>query len=113
MLRHEVEVYQVTVSGGTTAEPVSGSRVTRGVAAAIAAVKRGLYVSAPDSLLIRAFKQIDEYATLGPNWNGEDALPIHPESVSRTKRLLRLIRDKAGLASLRFYQPSIAPNPDG
>lgn len=37
------------------------------------------------------FKQIDGYQRLGPNWDGEDALPVDRKVASRAKSLLQRI----------------------
>jgi hypothetical protein len=59
------------------------------------------------------FAQIDEFPDLGPNWDGEDALPIERKVVSRAKNLLQLIATRATPLGLRWENPSAAPNPDG
>jgi hypothetical protein len=59
------------------------------------------------------FAQIDEFQDLGPNWDGENAMPIERKVVLRAKNLVQRISAEASLVGLRWESPSVAPNPDG
>jgi len=53
---------------------------------------------------------IDELASLGPNWDGEGAVPIPPQTLDNTRRLLSAFsRFPAGFPA----PPEITPNPNG
>jgi hypothetical protein len=76
------------------------------------AIRQNLTTDTPASLG-ELFAQIEEYQHLGPNWDGEDALPIMRKVVLRAKNLLQRIAAEASLVGLRWVSPSVAPNPAG
>ena len=49
---------------------------------------------------------IDELASLGPNWDGEGAVPIPPQTLDNTRRLLSAF-------SRSPIPPEITPNSNG
>ncbi len=75
-------------------------------------IRHSLTIDIP-AFLSELFAQIDRYQDLGPNWDGEGALPIERKVVLRAKNLLQLIATRATSLGLRWENPSVAPNPDG
>jgi hypothetical protein len=75
-------------------------------------IRHSLTIDLP-AFLSELFAQIDRFQDLGPNWDGEGALPIERKVVSRAKNLLQSIAARATSLGLRWDNPSVAPNPDG
>ncbi len=64
-------------------------------------------------LLESAYSRLEELQQLGPNWDGEDALPIDEKVIAHARELLEQASGRALETGTTWLDPGISPAPDG
>jgi hypothetical protein len=66
-----------------------------------------------DPNLADVLHELDEYRSLGPDWDSEDALPVSGEAVSAASNFVRLVDRAARTAGIPWIAPTVGPVPSG
>src|SRR5438128_1913001 len=70
-------------------------------------------VEATERAIAPVLSELDTYADLGPNWDGEDAEPIDLGCIERARTLLSCVSGRAGDEATPWLNPLVAPTPEG
>jgi hypothetical protein len=71
------------------------------------------FAEAPTARLTRVMSKLSSFRELEENWDGEGALPVSEEAISRAKSLLQEAYRVAEVLEVRWQDPNLAPSLEG